>query len=504
MRNLEKVLKRISLGYHPLFLTFLFLGIFLLFSYKLTSVPPGINIDELSIGFNASLLSRTLMDENGRLLPVFVLTIGGRDWKQPITIYTTAFLFKIFGPSFFLLRLVSVIFTLVSSYLFLKILGLFFSKKLAIVGLLIFLLSPLLMIQSHLALENIALLPFVLGWLYFLLAYERENQPPFLFISGLSLGLSFYSYKGMRAFVPVYFAISLIYLVFLGKEKTPRFLAPFLMGLVPFMLPIRWLQTSYAGSIYDPKVVSFPSFFEAAYTYLSSFDLSFLFVLGDKMIVHSTGRHGVFLIPTLPLFFLGVLQLVKEKKRAYYFILATLLVTPLPLIFIGSTYRASRLMSYLPLFAFILTLGIKKIYEFKQSLVKNILLAFFAFTLIGSYIDFVSYYWGKYPVMAREDFSPNINQAMAKLAEIADKTDKRAFIEESEYLTFQAEIDFFEQIYFLPSRELYHWDRRKSSFPLDGVVLSTKGADSSLGIAVYEKIPNLVSGQTDFYILGGG
>lgn len=503
MKELRRFLRIKNNRYYP-FLIFLFVGTFLLFSHKLTSVPPGINIDESSIGYNASLIAQSLMDENGRFLPVFILTINGSDWKQPITIYTTALLFRIFGASFYLLRLVSVIFALISSYIFLKILNLFFSKKMAVVGFLIFLSSPLLMIQSHLALENIALLPLMLGWLYFLLIYRQKRRIFNLFVSGVFLGLSFYAYKGMRAFVPPYFILSLVYLFYLNfprGDKSLRSIAFFLLGFIPFILPIRWLQTSYAGAVYDPQIVSMPSFFEAADTYLSSFDLSFLFVRGDKMLVHSTGRHGMFLVPTLPLFLLGILQMVKEKRLGYYFFLGIFLITPLFLVLVGSDYRASRLMPYLPAFSLIVTLGIKRICKFKQVFVKRALLLLFALALIGSYIDFISYYWTKYPVMARPHFSSNLNQAMAELANASDKTGKKAFIEKSEYLTFASDIVFFEQAYFSSSRILHLWDRETEPFPSNGIILSIRDADPERNISVYKTIPNIVSGQTEFRLL---
>lgn len=502
MKRLRRFLQTKNYRYY-LFLILLFIGIFLLFSYKLISVPPGINTDESSIGYNASLIARSLIDENGRFLPVFILTIGGKDWKQPITIYTTALLFKIFGASFYLLRLVSVIFALISSYIFLKILNLFFSKKMAIVGLLIFLSSPLLMIQSHLALENIALLPFLLGWLYFLLTYKEKKRFVNFFISGVLLGISFYSYKGMRAYVPSYFIITLFYLIysnFSQKNKLFRSVAIFLFGFMPFILPIRWLQTNYAGAIWDPQIVSLPSFFDAAYTYLSSFDFSFLFVRGDKMLIHSTGYHGMFLIPALPLFFLGLFQVIKEKKIDYYLVLAVFLITPLFLFLVGSVYRASRLMPFLPLFAFIATLGIKRIGEFKQVFVKHALLIFFASVLIGSYINFINYYWGEYSIMARTHFSPNLNQAMADLANASSETGKKVYIEESEYLISQTDFDFFEQVYFT-SKRLYYWIREVEPFPPEGIVLSTRGDDPNRNISIYKTIPNIIPGQTEFRLL---
>ena len=87
------------------------------FSYKLIQVPSGITGDEAAFGYNAILLSRTLHDENGRKLPVFVLSLNGTDWRQPVTQYFITAYFKIFGPSLFNLRFTSVLIAVVSIWL---------------------------------------------------------------------------------------------------------------------------------------------------------------------------------------------------------------------------------------------------------------------------------------------------------------------------------------------------------------------------------------------------
>ena len=83
-------------------LVFILLCIF--YSYRILQVPSGLTADEGAFAYNAVLLSRTLHDENGRFMPFFVLSLNGTDWRQPVTQYYLAALFKIFGASLFLLR----------------------------------------------------------------------------------------------------------------------------------------------------------------------------------------------------------------------------------------------------------------------------------------------------------------------------------------------------------------------------------------------------------------
>src|ERR1044071_2254599 len=76
-----------------------------LYLTRLTSNPPGFYIDESSIAYNAYPLSRTARDEYGDLLPLFFRAFG--DYKNPTYVYLLAAIFRVFGPSILIARLVS-------------------------------------------------------------------------------------------------------------------------------------------------------------------------------------------------------------------------------------------------------------------------------------------------------------------------------------------------------------------------------------------------------------
>jgi len=480
-------------------LLIIIIGLFL--SYKLTKIPPGINIDESSIGYNAALVSRTLKDENNRLLPVFVLTLGGKDWKQPVRIYATALLFKIFGPSYFGLRFISVICVLISGFIFYFILRLFFSISVALIGFFLYLSSPSLLLQSHLALENVDLLPFVLLWLYFLLSYSLKPKNSKLVFSGIFLGVSFYAYKGMRTVVPVYLILSVLYLFYLSffkKVGQKKSFIYFMAGSGLFLWPIKILQTKYAGAIYDPAGVGLPSFFQASLVYLSSFDFSFLFLKGDKMLVHSTGRDGLFLLPTLILFFLGFTRIAKENKNQFYLILFCLIVTPLLLTTVNSIYRASRLMVFVPFFSFIFVLGFKSIVEINNKILKLLATGMIAILLIINYVDFAKNYFAEYPKLISGDFSPDFDHSFFQLKKLSSEKRLDAYIEYNDLNNHRADIEFFREVYFNES-DLKVWAREVESFPENGLILTSISASGELENIM--SIPSLQKGQKTFYVV---
>jgi 4-amino-4-deoxy-L-arabinose transferase-like glycosyltransferase len=369
-----------------------------IFSYRLLQVPLGLTADEGAFGLNAVLLSNTLRDENNRFLPFFVLSLNGTDWRQPVTQYYLAGFFKFFGASVFNLRFSSVVITIFSAitlYYLVKSLG---SRLLAIGSFVLFLTVPLVMIQSHLGLDNIMPIPFTILWLLFISLHSKTSRPIFLILSGISLGIGFYSYKGMRAIVPIWCVLTSLYLLQNSILKNYKKVIMFAVGIAPFFLIMPMLEKAYAGAVFDRHGVATMSIYEFLLPFIGSFDPSFLFITGDATPWHSTGLHGMFLISTFPLFIIGIVQAF--KKRSYWWlILSSLILAPALYGMVGSIHRASRLMAIIPQFSIISALGFEWLWHKKK------LAAVFVTTLvIINYADFANFYWYKYPELSRQWF----------------------------------------------------------------------------------------------------
>lgn len=94
--------------------------------------------------------------------------------------------------------------TLISLVLFFYFVWERFGKRQAIFTSLIFLTTPIIFIHSHMVLDNIMPVPFVILWLLFLSFWGKDKKPKYLFWAGVVLGVAFYTYKAMRAIVPVW------------------------------------------------------------------------------------------------------------------------------------------------------------------------------------------------------------------------------------------------------------------------------------------------------------
>lgn len=433
-----------------------------LLTFKITEVPPGINGDEATLGFNAALVSRTLRDENGRFLPLFVSTHDGKDWKQPITFYSTVLAFKIFGPSYFFLRAVSVVFILVSSFiiflLFKQILGL----RYALAGLLLFISIPSLMIQAHLALENIAPVPLISLWLLMMVKYYKSLNVKFLIFGAFFLGLSVFSYSGMRLIMPIYAVISLVFIFILnGNVNRKAFQSAFYykLVLVIFLTILFAVKNIYPGAILHynrPHVVS--SYQEFFLPVISSFDLSFLFLKGDLTPYHSTGRHGIFLLASLPLFVLGLYKIAQKKNLFFYLILSGFFLTPVLFGLVGSIHRGSRILAFLPFYAVIVTLGFSVIAEFKKKIFRNLTLVLITFLMFLNYFDFLLDYWYEYPKRVESDFAKPIHVAFKNLYDESKKFNLTPYMQKGFEGQNPIAFKFFEEIYF--QSNLKRWENK--------------------------------------------
>lgn len=443
-----------------IFIIIFFFILWFLFTYKITEVPPGINGDEASIGFNAILISQTLRDENHRLLPLFFLTMGGRDWKQPVTIYSTAILFKIFGPSYTLLRLVSVLMLFISVGLLFLFLKDIFNPRLAIVGSILYLSSPIILIQSHLALENIALLPFIVFWFLMIYKYEKIKKNKYLIWAGLSLGVSFYSYNGMRLIVPILIFLSFGYIYFLNnfsfKHSVSRFKS-FFLGLIPFLLLIPLAQIKFFGALFGNRSPDeIHSYQQFILPYISSFDPSFLFITGDTTPYHSTGIHGILLLATLPLFLAGLYYILKNKTSILILAVLVFFLSPLLYGFVDSIHRGSRLLILIPFYAIISTAGIKYILQINKKVIKTGILILIFGAILFNYVDFLKTYWFEYPNRVKTNFSIPLHEYFKKLSYQSNELGLNPFVENGLYNQNIEASKFFEKIYF--SKPLKFWN----------------------------------------------
>lgn len=436
-----------------LFLVLIISLSWLLFSFKLTEVPPGMNGDEAHIAYNAMLVAKTGHDQNGKFLPIFISNSEQKDWKQPITFWAEVLGFKLFGISYVVFKEVSVFFALAGGLLLFLLLKETLGIKLAFIGLVLYIITPIVFIQSHLGLENIASVPFVTFWLLMLVKYQKNKQVRFLFWAGLSLGVSVYSYLGMRLIVPILVILSLVYIFFREKEikgsSVIKASAIFILSLLPIFVISLIIKSQYPGAILAENRPQIPkSYQEFLLPYLSSYDFSFLYIKGDSTPYHSTGKHGIFLLATLPLFILGCYAAV--AKRNLFFIFTFLAFFSIPVLFglTGSIHRGSRLLALVPAYVFIATLGVNIVFSLKAKILRNFVIGTIVIMLAFNFYDFVKDYWFDYPPRVKSYFQSSAHLTFKILSEQSKRLGRVPVILWDIYDREGTTAEFFKQVYF--------------------------------------------------------
>lgn len=417
----------------------------LFFSYRLLDVPTGLTVDESDFGYNAAIISHTGRDENNRLLPIFAITKTCNDWRQPVTQYFLVILFKIFGPSVWLLRFSSIIITISSTFLLFYLTKKLLGKTGAIFSTLIFLTTPLIMIQSHMGLDNIMVIPFTILWLIFVYLHEKTGHNKFLIFAAISLGIGFYTYKGMRATVPVWCVLTVLYLFHKSKYNLKKSITPILyysLSFFPFIAIIPLLQWKYPGAVFDRQGAVFDTVYNFIYPYISSYDPGFLFIKGDALLFHSTQTHGMMLLSTLPLFLIGIYQAIK-KNKFWAFITLAFFTAPLLYGFVNSVHRASRLMVIIPLFTLLTSLGALYLWQHKNKLLGRLTVIAIGLLAIVNYSNFLNYYWYTYP-----KFTENIFGHMTPYKSYAILAKEAKNRNLKPYIANGVSENFFRAIYF--------------------------------------------------------
>ena len=446
-----------------------------LFTYKLIDVPPGINGDEAAIGYSAALISKKGYDSSGKFLPLFT-TISWPDWKQPVTIYSTVLMFKLFGISYFNLKAVSVLFVLVSGIIIFFLIREIFDERFAALSFLIYSTIPIIMIQSHLAIENIAPVPFVALWLLMITKYTKIRKTKYLIFSAVALGISIYSYLGLRLIMPILTILSVLYIYYLnkglklrGKKVTLRHIFIFLAVLIPFFIILLLIKNQYPAAAFAlNRPQHLQSYQQFLLPYISSFDLSFLFMKGDLTPYHSTGRQGMFLLATLPLFIMGLFFIAKERKPMYIFILAVFFLSPILYGLPGQIYRASRLLSLIPAFIVICTFGIKGLFKIRRKTVKVLSLFVIILLIFLNYVDFLFDYWFDYPQRVNQSFEKPLHRVFDYTSKLSKKENLEVFIQDDAPLRNPTVYSFFENAYF--PKGLRRWTE-KQDLPVRSIIM---------------------------------
>ncbi len=371
------------LSYFLLFLTLLLA--FVLYFYKLSSIPSGFYVDEALPGFTAYSLSKTGLDEWGKAFPVTFRFFGF--YSPPLFTYSAVPFVTIFGPTIFAVRSLSAIFGLLSIVIiYLLTQELFKNRKVSNLAALILATSPWVVLYARTGYEiNPGMAILALGWLFLFISLHR----PVFIVSGLIIViLSMYTAYSERFLVPIYLVSYFLFFkdILLSKPSRRYFFAGLIVSII-LLLPQFYLLTTPAfftkGNLSLGNSTLLGFLWEFSSQYLNYFSPQSLFFLPDPDPQRSIPRLAVFYLWLFIPYFLGLLQLYSNRaKLPYKYLFLILFLSPIPAALTHDPFSSHRSLPLVIPLSIILALGLKQILERIPKLVSPILLLLiFSFSL---------------------------------------------------------------------------------------------------------------------------
>lgn len=285
----------------------------------LSGSPPGLYIDESSIGYNAWTVAHYGVDEHGVHVPLFFAAFG--EYKNPVYIYSLVPLARFLALTPTVERLPAAMFGLfIVAFLTMAAWRMSRSRPITLFALGLSALTPWITQQSRVGFEVVSMVALLSGALW-CLADEQGLRPRRLAGAGLFLGLAIYGYTVGR------FEVLALTVAFVAVYARRRFhqwwlaLVPVIAGyavLAVYGLLHPGALTSHFNGISIASPNASP--ITVAGRFLANYGLyftpDFLFIHGDPNPRHNTGYAGMLLAVMVPLLLMGLVTCWRRRSEA--------------------------------------------------------------------------------------------------------------------------------------------------------------------------------------------
>ena len=259
---------------------------------------------------------------------------------------------------------------------------LFRREWLAIACAALFVATPALFAHARIAGDGPYPLPFVLLWLYCLLAFRDRPRTWLLFLAGLALGLGVYTQPGAPITMAFLVVLGVAVLRALGHAAA-RTIAAMAAGFVlPLLIMMPWFisqpdtyrETMGRWAILQAHIrfpldglrafVNWTTLGQRASLYWGFFDPSWLFFSGP---VNTGVLRGAapFLLPMAALVPLGIAQAVKRDSATAIVLIGGLLIAPMAAATLGVSHNIGQAMPVVAFAALLAGFGVERLIAFR-------------------------------------------------------------------------------------------------------------------------------------------
>ena len=423
--------------------------------YKVTEIPPALNWDEASIGYNAYSILKTGKDEWGESFPVHFKAYG--EYKLPVQIYASIPGIYFFGLNELGVRITPVIYGMLT-VLIVFFLGraLFASELAGLISAFLLGISPWHIHLTRASFESSFATFFVTMGILFLVKGFKDRK--WFVISMIPFALSVFTYNSARIFTPLF----LVVILFLYRKSFIKFrkivvasiifFIILLLPLVPYLFSGERSARYKLVSITDdqgliprinenrgrsnlpqplPKLIHNKFTYVVFYftrNYLAHFTPQFLFISGAPHKQHHVQDMGELYLFQAPFLFLGLYALFYLKNPFKGLLFAWVLLAFVPVsVTNDSIPHALRTLIVVPFYQLISGLGfvislrwIKQFSKVWKIISITALLIIFAVSL-GYYLY---QYYRVYPVAYSRDWQYGYKQVVDYIGKHKDEYDE--------------------------------------------------------------------------------
>jgi hypothetical protein len=365
-----------------LLLAVLLAGAAYFYTRDLALAPAHPTPDEVLIALQAESIHATLHDRGGRLLPVY-FEMTTYSWFQPMAIYAEAAMRLIAPFNIRTFRLTTVGIALINGVLAWLALRAMLGPWSALAGSLVLLTAPAHFIHGRLAMDYLYPVPFLLGWLWCLMEFERTLNHRWLAAGGALLAAGFFTYASAIALMPAFFALTLVRLALTtGLAPARSFVAA---AAVIFLGPAIWLSAHVEMlrdtiTRYSPTS-STAGFVDKLGVYAEYYYPGFIGSDAAGPALFSLRGWGLVLPASAIMFAIGVFALWWRDRSRFAFLLAGLIIAGLPVMIIDERHATQRILPLLPFIAVCAAAGFDFLWRWVPSPAPTALKALGALTL---------------------------------------------------------------------------------------------------------------------------
>ncbi|NSW76442.1 MAG: glycosyltransferase family 39 protein [Candidatus Atribacteria bacterium] len=405
------------------------LGIFVRF-FLLGVIPPGLNQDEASIGYDAWAMLHYGIDRNGFHNPIHLVSWGSG--QNALYAYLSMPFIRLLGLNVFSVRFLNALMGSLSLFLFYDLMKNLTNKDIGTIALFLLAISPWHIMMSRWGLESNIFPGFVLlgTWLLVRALRQKFLLPLAFFVFALSL----YAYGTAYFFVPVFLFCVLFYLLRHDKVKIKTLLlgsTVFILVAIPVFLfvfiNLRSLDSITTSFFSIPRLIaprfgevsslfSKNAFTESLINFRDLLDLLFL-TQHDGLIWNGIPAYGYLFLFSPPFLLFGFLHTLRNRKIWTQFSpLFFLVIWFLVAVFLGIVTRVNvnRVNAvFLPAIGLV-TVGISFLREHARTFFRYLMLCYFLF-----FLSFLYSYFFVYPINAGPAFFESLGEAIQYALKVA-------------------------------------------------------------------------------------